>query len=75
MERMNNMDSVDFEALREQAYDIRLQFRSGNLTVGEAKELLKPYEKAFNARAKEKAAAYGLRAQKFSVLMFLKMKV
>lgn len=69
------MTDEEFAVLREEAHNIRLQYKSGSITVGEAKKLLKPFEKEFNRRSKEKAAKYGVKAQKLSVLMWINLDV
>lgn len=67
------MTDQEFEKLRQEAYDIRMRYKSGAITVGEAKQLLKPFEKEFNRRAKEKAEKYGVKPQKLSVLMWINL--
>lgn len=66
---------TDFETLKKSAYETKIKFRSGSITVGEAKKELKEFEKAFNARAKEKAVKYNVKPQKLSVLMWLNMDI
>jgi len=67
------MTDEEFQKLKDQAYEIKMRYRSGSLTVGEAKKLLKPFEKEFNRRAKEKAVKYGVKPQKLSILMWLNL--
>lgn len=67
------MDDKEFEKLKEEAYNIRMQYKSGSITVGEAKKLLKPFEKEFNIRSTKKAAKYGVKPHKLSILMWINL--
>jgi len=67
------MTDQEFKTLKDEAYGIKMRFRGGSITIGEAKKLLKPFEKEFNFRSKEKAVRFGVKPQKLSILMWLNM--
>ena len=64
---MTNMDE-----LRMQAEQARAEYRRGMITREEAKKRIDPFKVAFEAKSKELAKKYGLRAQKFSLTAYLR---
>ena len=64
---MTNTDEI-----RMQAEQARAEYRRGMITREEAKKRIDPFKVAFEAKSKELAKKYGLRAQKFSLTAYLR---
>lgn len=64
---MTNTDDLRMEA--EQA---RAEYHKGMISREEAKRRIDPFRVAFEAKSKELAKKYGLRAQKFSLTAYLR---
>ena len=60
------------EELRMEAEQARAEYRRGLITREEAKKRIDPFKVAFEAKSKELAKKYGLRAQKFSLTAYLR---
>lgn len=60
------------DELRMQAEQARAEYRRGMITREEAKKRIDPFKVAFEAKSKELAKKYGLRAQKFSLTAYLR---
>lgn len=60
------------DELRMQAEQARAEYRRGMITREEAKKRIDPFKIAFEAKSKELAKKYGLRAQKFSLTAYLR---
>ena len=60
------------DELRMQAEQARAEYRRGMITREEAKKRIYPFKVAFEAKSKELAKKYGLRAQKFSLTAYLR---
>ena len=60
------------DALRMEAEQARAEYRRGIISREEAKRRIEPFRVAFEAKSKELAKKYGLRAQKFSLTAYLR---
>lgn len=60
------------DELRMQAEQARAEYRRGMITREEAKKRIDPFKVAFEAKSKDLAKKYGLRAQKFSLTAYLR---
>ncbi|MBR4476828.1 MAG: hypothetical protein IKO87_04760 [Kiritimatiellae bacterium] len=60
------------DELRMQAEQARAEYRRGMITREEAKKRIDPFKVAFEAKSKELAKKYGIRAQKFSLTAYLR---
>ena len=60
------------DELRMQAEQARAEYRRGMITREEAKKRIDPFKVASEAKSKELAKKYGLRAQKFSLTAYLR---
>lgn len=58
--------------LKQNAESARALYRSGAITREEAIEQIKPYQKVFNEVSAEKAKAYKLKPQRFSINAYLR---
>lgn len=62
------------EETKKKAQEIKEQYLRGEITRGEAKELLKDYIEYFNKRAVEIAEKYNQKPKKFSLGEFLRFR-
>lgn len=55
-----------------EALEIRYLYRKGKITITEAKERIKPFEKFFNNKSKEIAANYNQKPKLFNFYSFMR---
>jgi len=57
---------------KDQAESAKLQYKTGAITRDEAKELIEPYINEFNAKSKEIAKKYGMKAKLISFATYIR---
>lgn len=63
---------MSIEEAREQAYKAKFLYSNGKIQKTEAKDMVKPFEDAFNEKSKQMAKKFGVRAKKFSFAAFMR---
>ena len=56
----------------EEAMKAKILYNLGKITRNEAKEMIEPYAKDFNEKAKELAKKYNVKAKSFNLSSFLR---
>jgi len=64
--------SDDFDQIRQAAYETRARWLAGEIALGEAKTLLKPYITVFNAKSEALAVKYQQKPKRLRVSEFLR---